>query len=205
MTDYWKSRINECPSLLKIKLCAFSEGTVESDKTFNAGIYISKCPRYPRYPRCTNKQDSIVTLNKFYGVFFSLECGDIQLQKVGCFTKNDKVFPEMLATNRDTSSKHFTGNKLNWKAFENSIERWNLCFQVILTLTLLNPSFFARVAPRGEGVDNFWNICSIILKFSTRIPWLKLNLLEKRISITTLIFDDVIIFFSKFGTASRAA
>jgi len=68
------------------------------------------------------KMFKFVVLVGLFTASYALQCGDIQLQKVGCFTKDSTVFPEMLSTNRDSSSRYFTGDKLNWKAFENSIE-----------------------------------------------------------------------------------
>lgn len=45
------------------------------------------------------------------------------LTRIGCFTQDTKVFSDMLLTNRDKGSVHFSGDSLDWNAFEASLEK----------------------------------------------------------------------------------
>ena len=59
-----------------------------------------------------------------FSSFSSSECGDVQLQKVGCFKRDANLFKDMLANNRDAQSNHFTGSVIDWNNFETSLQRF---------------------------------------------------------------------------------
>lgn len=69
---------------------------------------------------------AVYTLNNLWPCF--TECSGIKLRRVGCYIDKsdpkDRTLPELVLTYRDTTSKVYVGESINWRSFDTYLEKY---------------------------------------------------------------------------------